>query len=236
MPETLEVGDLTFEVRRSDKRKTISIVVDRGGQLVITAPYGYARESLLSAVESKKLWIYTRLMGKEGQIAQTPPLKEYLSGEGFFYLGKSYRLLLIDPDPGQARTPPLRFAQGRFHLRRDERYHAREHFIKWYTMQTRAWIEPRLPGLAQRIGVQAPPLAIMDLGYHWASCSPANLSFHWRTIMLPPHVIEYLIVHELAHLLEPNHAPAFWDRVERIVPDWQVCKEWLAENGGRYGV
>jgi len=51
-----------------------------------------------------------------------------------------------------------------------------------------------------------------------------------------PITDEYLSVHELAHLLEPNHTPAFWDRVERVVPDWQVCKEWLAENGGRFGV
>lgn len=234
MPEMIEVDNLTFEVRRSEKRKTISIIVDRGGQLVISAPQGCLPDTLHEAIRSKKDWIYTKLLDKGQQIIQPPSPKEYLSGEGFFYLGKSYRLQLIKVDPVQARTPALRFFRGQFLLREDERYNGRRHFIKWYTTQSEIWFEPRIPALAQRIGVKIPIVKVMDLGYHWGSCSMSRVNFHWRAIMLPAHIIEYVMVHELTHYLVPNHGDQFWQAVERVIPDWQEQKLWLARNGGRF--
>ena len=61
-----------------------------------------------------------------------------------------------------------------------------------------------------------------------------TLNFHWRTVCLPPRIIEYVIVHELVHLLEPHHGEVFWKRVERILPDFDGRKRWLGENGHRF--
>jgi len=74
-----------------------------------------------------------------------------------------------------------------------------------------------------------------DLSYRWGSCSPcSSLNFHWRVILLPPHIVEYLVAHELAHLAEPHHDPRFWARLERAMPDFAERKGWLAENGWRF--
>lgn len=72
-----------------------------------------------------------------------------------------------------------------------------------------------------------------DLGYRWGSCGKGGrLFFHFRTVLLPPPIIEYVVVHELVHLVEPHHNPAFWARVERAMPDFADRKQWLAEKGG----
>lgn len=236
MPEILDIGDLSLEIRRSAKRKTITITVDRGGQMVINAPQVCARHTLRAVVEKKKQWIYTKLLEKEEHTLQTPLVREFVTGEGFFYLGKSYRLKIIDPDPNEAYTPALRFFQGRFLLDRGERRRGREHFIQWYALQSQIWIESHAPALAQRLGVGVMPITIMDLGYRWASYSATRLNFHWRAAMLPARVLEYLVLHELIHQIEPNHGDAFWRYIEQVMPDWLTQKEWLAKNGNIFSL
>jgi predicted metal-dependent hydrolase len=78
---------------------------------------------------------------------------------------------------------------------------------------------------------------VRELGYRWGSCGyKGDLYFHWQVAMLPRTMIEYLVVHELVHLIEPNHSNQFWDRVQRIVPDYIERKRWLAENGASYNL
>ena len=73
---------------------------------------------------------------------------------------------------------------------------------------------------------------VQDLGYRWGSCGKGDwLYFHWKAILLPARIAEYVVVHEIAHLHEPHHTPAFWLRVERAMPDYAQRKAWLAEHG-----
>lgn len=73
---------------------------------------------------------------------------------------------------------------------------------------------------------------VQELGYRWGSCGKGDwLYFHWKAILLPARIAEYVLVHELAHLHEPHHTPAFWRRVERVMPDYAQRKAWLAEHG-----
>ena len=90
----------------------------------------------------------------------------------------------------------------------------------------------RVERFRKRIGVEPAGVHVQDLGYRWGSCGKGGkLHFHWRAILLPPHIAEYVVVHELCHLLEPHHTPAFWSRVERTLPDFAARKQWLAEHG-----
>ena len=80
------------------------------------------------------------------------------------------------------------------------------------------------------------PVEVQDLGYRWGSCSlHGKLNFHWRTLVLPPRIIEYLVVHELAHLAVPDHSPVFWRRVESAMPEYRRHREWLRVEGGGFG-
>lgn len=155
------------------------------------------------------------------------PRKEFVGGEGFLYLGRSYRLKLV-----AHQDVPLRLAGGRFCLRRDALASASEHFIRWYAERARVWLAGRVMGYQVRMEAQPAGVRVQDLGYRWGSCGKGDwLYFHWKTILLPARIADYVLVHEMAHLHEPHHTPAFWLRVERVMPDYAQRKEWLAEHG-----
>ena len=230
MSESLVIGDLYFELHRSNRRKTVGITIDRSGELLLTAPDDCPLELIERIAEEKRFWIYTKLAEKE-LLFQHYEKKEFVSGEGFYYLGRSYRLLLVVPTQSVA----LRLHQGRFMLRSDEQSHAQEHFIGWYTQHAQPWLERQVNLYAMRIGIAPRIVQVQDLGFRWGSCScKGNLNFHWRTILLPPRIIEYIVVHELVHLHEPHHDTEFWKRLERAMPDFASRKQWLAENGSRF--
>ena len=94
---------------------------------------------------------------------------------------------------------------------------------------------PAWSGFSGRVGVEPSGVAVRDLGHRWGSCGKGGkLYFHWRSILLPPSIVEYIVVHELVHLHEPHHTPEFWTRVERAMPDFARRKQWLAENAQRF--
>lgn len=221
-----KVDDLHFALRRSNKRRTLQITVERNGALILSAPPSVGYPALREFVLEKRIWIYTKLAEKD-RLQRVVPHKEYVDGEGFLYLGRSYRLKLAD-----TQSVPLKLVGGRFVLRRDAVLYAREHFIRWYSERARAWLVPRLPEWASRLQVVPAGIKVQDLGYRWGSCGKGSwLYFHWKTILLPARVAEYVLVHELAHLKEPYHVPEFWLRVERAMPDYEQRKAWLAEHG-----
>lgn len=221
----LEVGDLHFEIRRSSRRTTIQITVDRNGELILSAPEGCSEEEMAAFVHEKRGWIYTKLAEKEALWSPSPD-KRYVNGEGFPYLGRSYRLLLVDE-----QNVPLKLARGRFRLRRRDAPRGEEHMRRWYREHARPWIEKKVDRYAGRVDVEPGGVVVQELGYRWGSCGKGGtLYFHWRAILFPPRIVEYIVVHELVHLREPHHTPEFWLRLERALPDYADRKRWLAEN------
>jgi predicted metal-dependent hydrolase len=227
--DQLQVDELSFAVKRSPRRHTLELIVDRGGELVIAAPTETDERAMAAFVREKKFWLYRKLAEKETR-QQPARAKEYVSGEGFSYLGRSFRLLLV-----KDQEAPLKLSGGRFRLREDYAPRGREAFIHWYIQRARPWLAQRLQGWSSRVGVATDSIDIRDLGYRWGSCSKGGtLNFHWATMQLPPTVIDYVIVHELVHLIEANHTPLFWQHVGRVLPDFDLRKTWLAEEGGAY--
>jgi predicted metal-dependent hydrolase len=85
---------------------------------------------------------------------------------------------------------------------------------------------------APKAGVVPARCTVRGLGARWASCSPqGNLAFHWKCMMAPPKIIDYIVVHELCHFHHLDHSQAFWNEVDKLLPDWQERKEWLRKNG-----
>lgn len=231
MSETLDVDELRFEVRRSARRKTLAITVDRGGELLIAAPPTVNQALLTDFVREKRFWIYTKLAEKASR-EQPVASKEFVSGEGFPYLGRSYRLLLVDE-----QDVPLKLEAGRFKLRRSLAPQGRDPFIDWYSDHARPWLKRRVAAWAPRMGVEPSKVDVRDLGFRWGSCgSSGGVNFHWATILLPANIVDYVVVHELAHLTEANHTPEFWRLVGRALPEYEQRKSWLAEHGGREAV
>lgn len=236
MKEVVQIDDLQVEVRRSPQRRTVDLIVDRFGELVINVPESLPRAEVASIVRRKQEWIYTRLAQKEN-VLRSGAQKEYVTGEGFYYLGKKFRLKLIDGRDVASNTPPLRLLNGRFVMLRSAAPEGRKHFVKWYMRQGQAWISKTVEELKERVLAEPRSVAVRDLKYRWGSCNTVgDVYFHWRIILLPPNVIQYLILHELVHLHEHNHSPSFYERLRRAAPDYREIESWLEVNGDRYAL
>jgi predicted metal-dependent hydrolase len=226
---TLTFGELSFELRESTRRRTVEITIERDGNLVLATPPQVPMDKLEQIVEQRRFWIYSKLIKKE---SVKPPAeqKDYLPGEGFHYLGRSHRLKLVDNSPF-----PLRLHQGRFELLRSHQHQGRDLFVQWYRDHLKSHLEVVVDSFARRISATPQSIQIRELGNRWGSCNPkGDLYFHWRVALLPRPMLEYVAVHEMIHLVQPNHNRDFWDRVERIIPDWSDRKDWLAKNGAVY--
>jgi len=221
---------ISYEVVRSSRR-TADIVIEPDGRVIVRAPEHVPDERIEDIVEARRLWIYKNL-AEWRDLNATRVLREYRNGEGFLYLGRSYRLLLV----GNQEEPVILKA-GRFNLRRDivdqgEVPAARKAFRDYFVCKGRERIGQRVRYFAPKVGVVPDKVEVRDLGHRWASCSPSgNLAFHWKCMMAPPRIIDYVVVHELCHFHHLDHSDAFWNEVDKIMPDYAERKEWLRKNG-----
>jgi hypothetical protein len=221
--EHLHLAGLEFEVRRSQRRRTLGLTIDRSGELLVHAPDGAGKDELEQWVQKKLIWVHRKLALKE-EIKPNSRTPGYLSGEMFFYLGRGYRLVLID-----CQTASLMFDGQRFTLRRGARERAEEEFRKWYIATGTEWIARRAKLLSRRTATASSRIAVRDLGFRWGSCGQNNvLSFDWRLLQLPVRLVDYVICHELLHLRIPNHGSGFWALFDGVQPDWRERKTSLA--------
>ena len=159
-------------------------------------------------------------------------LREYRNGEGFLYLGRSYRLSLV-----ANQDEPLLLRNGRFCLRRDlvdqgEVAAAKSAFHDYFIEKGHERITQRVHYYSPKVGVTPGDIDVRELGHRWASCSSkGSLAFHWRCMMAPPTIIDYIVVHELCHVHRMDHTHAFWNEIDKVMPDYQERKEWLKKNG-----
>lgn len=222
MSETLKVGGLVFEVRRSARRKTLGLTVDRGGELVIHCPEAANPDELAQWTHGKLLWVHRKLALKEEMLPKFRE-PEFVTGETFSYLGRSYRLVMA-----ARQKEPLRFDGHQFSLRSDAKGTAMEHFRQWYIATGKEWVTKRVALLARK-GVASPArVEVRDLGFRWGSCGKTGVVFfNWKIMQLPVKLADYILVHELVHLRYPRHDAAFWQAIERCLPDWKQRQEAL---------
>lgn len=225
----LDVGHLHFRVRWSPRRKTMGLTVERDGSLTLAAPPSCPTERLVKFAKSKTYWVYTQI-AKRDLLRRPHYEKSFITGEGFDYLGRTYRLLLVDDDKGE----PLRLRGGRLELHRGQAGEGSALLRRWYVRLGQTWLRTRVQRLAGQVGVDTPPVQVQDLGYRWGSCGRnGRLYLNWQVMALPPSIVEYVIVHELVHLREPHHTPRFWRLLSRVLPDYAQRRERLAEMGGQ---
>lgn len=227
LPE-LAVGDLVFKVAPASRRKTIEIIVERDASLVLKAPPAVTIERARRFVADKRQWVYRKLVEKDA-LTGPPVVKKFVEGEGFVYLGRSYRLTLTCEGPG------VRLHRGRFHLPAAQADQGTAAMRRWYTDVGSRWLQKRTRPWAARLGEPSVNVEVRDLGFRWGSgrphTGPQRVNIHWATLQLPPSLIDYVLVHELAHLREANHTPEFWSIVARLMPGFQTQKTALASIG-----
>jgi hypothetical protein len=207
------------------KRKTIALQITDDATLVVRAPFGVSDEIIKKVVEKHKSWIEKKIRevrARDPKVAK----KEFVNGEGFLYLGKYYKLHIVDK-----QDVPLMFNNG-FFLLKSYVPVARELFVKWYKKMAYEKISERVEWYAGARGFKYNKVNITDAQKRWGSCSSCgNLNFSWRLIMAPLPVVDYVVVHELAHLEERNHGEKFWAIVKMLFAEYERYQDWLKANG-----
>lgn len=222
--------DIEFTLLRSD-RKTADIVIERSGEIIVRAPNAIDDERVSQAVADRALWVHRSLAEWESLNASRRK-RPIAQGQGFVYLGRSYRLKFVD----NAKVP-LTLKNGRWEL--CERFvsdagqaGARKAFRDFYIEKGQKIFGERVAHFAPKVGVPSGEIAVKELGYHWASCGAGGaLNFHWKTLMAPQTVIDYIVVHELCHLRHRDHSDAFWNEVDKVLPNFMQRKNWLRDKG-----
>jgi hypothetical protein len=228
MMQTLQLGGLLFEIRRSDRRKSLGLTVDRAGELVAHVPTEISADELSRWVGKKLLWVHRKLALKD-EAAPKMRAPEYVSGEAFSYLGRRYRLKLVE-----RQEHPLQFDGARFTLRRDARP-AQAHFRNWYITTGTDWLKRRVETLSARTASKPRRVEVRDLGFRWGSCGRNGvIYFNWKLLQLPVRLADYVIAHELVHLREGHHGPGFWAALGRAMPDWEKRKDALVSQAKEY--
>jgi predicted metal-dependent hydrolase len=219
--------DLTYTIRRSTKRRKLTISVERDRRVVVHAPEGMSDEKVRQVVESKRQWIYGKIgHPQKYKDLPHPPGKELVSGESALYLGRQYRIEIV-----KNGLDEVRFAQ-RFLIPATEMAKRVGTLREWYIGRAKERIVPRVLQHARALGVDPAGVKIVDNRFRWGSCTPKdNVNFNWRVIKAPMFVIDYVIIHELAHLMEANHTPRFWNIVRIQAPTSEKAKGWLKEHG-----
>jgi hypothetical protein len=223
-------GEVAFSVLRS-RRRTADIVVERDGQVVVRAPETVSDETIDDAVRGNAAWIH-RTIAEWEDLNAARRHRPFVQGSSFPYLGRNYRLRFV---AGTSRLLMLR--NGWFEL--DERVTAeggepaaRKVFRDFYAERAAPLLEERVALYARRVDVRPGLVGVRELGYHWASCGPSgSLNFHWKIMMAPATVIDYVVAHELCHLKHRDHSLAFWNEVDKVLPSWRTKKDWLRRCG-----
>jgi predicted metal-dependent hydrolase len=210
------------------KRRTIALIIETDGSLTVRAPIRFSRARIEQLVIEKGAWIRER---QEWIRLHVPAPHCYEAGELFYYLGKAYPLGYAD-----RQSQPLVLSDG-FQLKRSLRTRAKQVFTTWYRDQARPIINQRAQLLANRHLLFFKEIHITGARTRWGSCSSrGTLNFSWRLVMAPPEVIDYVIIHELAHLKIPNHSSDYWKYVEQLSPNYRTLRKWLKENGARFSL
>ncbi len=206
------------------KRRTVSLEITRDARLVVRAPEAVPWKYIEEFVLRKQSWITDKQRFVRERYYHVRP-KAFIDGEEFLYLGDAYRLSITE------EGEQLLLLDREFHLPRAYRPGARTVFVNWYKQQAYLKIKERVDWYAGLFGLTYNKFSITHAQRLWGSCSARNnLHFSWRLVMAPLHVVDYVVIHELAHLKEKNHSKKFWDKVSTMLPDYKKSLTWLKEN------
>jgi len=229
--EIRQVRDIEYHLLPGADRHTTDIVIERDGVICVRPPLRMTPEQVDATVLSKRMWIY-RNLAEWRDLNATRVVREWVNGESFLYLGSRYQLLLVNEQDEALKLKDGRFCLLRSVVERGGKEAAHRAFQVFYQQKGAPRLRTRVSHFAAKLGVCPGELAIKDIGYRWASCQPnGKLHFHWKCLMAPATILDYVVVHELCHLRYRDHSTAFWNEVDKVLPDYAERKEWLRQRG-----
>jgi len=225
--------DFEYKVIRRPRRKTVGICIkpDQTVQVVIPKRFPLAKVDAL--VRAKADWIRRKLARYRDIQVQYQP-KQYVSGETFTCLGRDYQLKVL-----KGAEHPVSLRRGMLCVEIPDEFPAEKRRLSitgalelWFRAQAQQYLVERTTWYAARMRVIPVSVGIKSYRSRWGSChADGRIYFNWRIIMAPPFIVDYVVVHELCHLVHHNHSPDYWRLVESIMPEYRDARVWLKQRG-----
>jgi predicted metal-dependent hydrolase len=225
-----------YEINWSPDRETIGLSLNESLELRIRAPMTATLADVESALDAKQEWLLKKLYHLNNQ--EGPPYdREFLSGEKLPYRGRQYRLRVVEADVPE---PILSFDGQDFTLE-VHRFDApgdtvsvrrkRQAVVDWYIRQAEQEFPERCAEFESKFGLSDVSVEVQDLDRHWGEYDDVGVWLNWRLLLAPIRILDYVLVHELAHTKHNDHSDAFWNTVGSLIPDYEERRKWLRING-----
>jgi len=222
----MKLEGIEIKIEKTDRRKTLSIFIERDGSVRVLAPASSSDDIIENAVRAKQYQIFTKL-AKWKELNHGKVNRQFVNGQSFLYFGRNYRLSIVEN-----QEVPLKLSQGYLILDKSKLTKAQDVFKQFYKEKAEQKIKERLKKIEQKFLEKPTSIKVMELQNRWASWTPKHgLNFHWKCAMAPVPVIDYIITHEMVHLKYPNHSPEFWNELDKKMPNFKEYENWLKQNG-----
>ena len=225
-----EVLGLRVEVVRSIRRTAALHII--GSDLQVRVPEYVGDERVAAFLQKKRPWIRSKV----AEIQLLPPhrTKELVSGESFAYLGRHYRLKVqeghqvgVSLSGGYLKATIHPNEQGEHRTLKIQQY-----LQNWYRNKAQERLKEKTDRYAKQIGVSPAAVSVRNFKSRWGSCDKkGQVVFNWNIIKAPHSVVDYVVVHELCHLIHPNHSKEFWQEVGRFDSNYLEHRQWLKIKG-----
>jgi len=221
----LDGQTVSYVIRRSPRAKYARLEVRPRNGLAVVVPGSYELSRIPALLNKKRRWILDKL-AKLGHVSLPSAGAGVRSGYTIPYLGRNLRIVRRKDSEqadsirveGKRLVVSLKSTRVRLNLMLEG----------WYRQEAEKLIRKKVDELCPKLGVAYGRLTIRGAKTRWGSCSQkGNLNFNWKLLMVPEPVIDYVIIHELAHLKAMNHSKEFWHLVEQHCPDWRRHRKWL---------
>ena len=217
--------NIDFILVRS-RRKTIEIQIKRNGEVSVKAPIKCPIKTIEQFLTKKRKWIESKIALIEN--TDHALRDSFAEGDSFSYLGRKIRLAITE-----GADKPLELSEHTFFLDKRRLVDAKKVFIDWYKISALGVFQSRLALYEPKVGVRAAELKLSGARHRWGSCSPKGvIKLNWKLIMAPLTIIDYVVVHELCHIIHPNHSKKFWESVGKTLPSFKAPRKWIRTNGG----
>src|SRR5512137_526017 len=205
------------------RRRTIALEITPSATLIVRAPLRASPEYIEELIRQKSSWI----VRKFDEMKRRPLFSghEYAESEIFLFLGREYPLHIVQDSTMSIERSDRLYVSSR--LLPD----IKNHIKRWYREEAHKEIQARCMWFSMKTGHVPTTIKVTDAQQRWGSCThKGGLNFSWRLIQAPPDIVDYVVVHELVHISQPDHSRKFWNKVREILPDYERRRKWLREN------
>ena len=228
--------EIKYKVVKKSNVKNLTLRLKYPNLVNVTSPTHVSDSTIHDFVKSKSKWIYDKLKEFESKSVNNPK-PSLVTGDKIFFLGRKYDLVVIKDSSFRKTT--LNFTNNKFIVNMPKNRTSLEQYdiikrllCEFYIKQGQSIILDRMKIYCKQVGVAPKSVTLKRQTSSWGTCSSlGNIYLNYAIMLAPIEVIDYVLVHELCHLVHMNHSKDFWNLVENLYPDYKIMKSWLKTNG-----